>query len=116
MSNFFIKQGDTLPLLSLTLKDSSDVAIDVSGADSVKFRMRKVNSGDPAGVFKVNAEMDLSTDGTDGAVEIALTAAQTDTPGIYQGDVLIDWGGGDFQTIPNDSFIAVHVIASVGSV
>lgn len=115
MSSFFIKQGDTLPMLALTLKDGSATAIDVSGADSIKLRMRKVNSGSNAGVLKVNAEMDLTNTGSDGKVELALTADQTDTPGAYVADVLIDWGGGDLQTVPNDSFINVHIVGSVGN-
>ncbi len=116
MSDFYIKQGDTLPMIALTLKDGSATAIDVSGADSIKLRMRKLNSSAPSGVFKVNAEMDLTNTGTDGKVELALTADQTDEPGLFLADVLIDWGGGDFQTVPNDSNINVHVLGSVGSV
>lgn len=116
MTDFYIKKGDTLPKLALVLKDAADDPIDVSTADSVTFRMRKVNSGQPAGVYKVNAEMDLTTDGTDGAVELAFTALQTDDPGIYKGEVLIDWGGGDVQTIPNDSFINVNVLSGAGDV
>ncbi len=116
MSDFYIKQGDTLPEILLTLKDGAAVAIDVSTADSIKFRMRKLNASDAAGIFKVNAEMDLNTDGVDGKVKLTLTSDQTDTAGTFLADVLIDWGGGITQTIPNDSYITVHITGPVSGV
>lgn len=107
--DFAIKEGDTLPVLLVTLKDGAATAINVSGADSITFRMRAVNPAANVGVYKVNREADLNTDGTDGKVKIGLTADETDTPGTYQGEFVIDWGGGDQQTVPSDGYVSIQV-------
>lgn len=107
--DFVIKEGDTLPVLLVTLKDGAAVAIDVSGADGITFRMRAVNPAAAVAVYKVNRAADLNTDGVDGKVKIALTSDDTDSPGVYQGEFVIDWGGGDQQTVPSDGYLAIQV-------
>lgn len=104
---FNIKVGDTLPLLQATLTDGAGNAINVSGANGVSFRMRK--SDGPAHVYKAEGAADLTTDGSNGQVEFAFSAADTDTEGEFYGEFVIDWGGGDIQTIPNDDFLRIIV-------
>lgn len=107
MSSFSIKKGDTLPILAVVLKDGAGSPIDVSTASSKKFRMRKADAS--AHVLKVNRDCDFTTDGSNGAVQIALTADDTDTPGDYLGEFVIVIGS-DVQTFPSDSYIPVKVV------
>jgi hypothetical protein len=105
MSTFTIKKGDTLPILAVVLKDGAGVAVDVSSASSKKFRMARV---DAPHAYKTNRDCAFTTDGTDGAVQIALTSADTDTPGLYQGEFVITIGS-DVQTFPSDGYIDIKV-------
>ena len=104
---FNIKKGDTLPLLSVVLTDGAGNELDVSGADSVSFRMRDMEA--QQGVYKASGAADLVTDGTDGAVSFGFSAANTNEVGTFYGEFVIDWGSGDIQTVPNDNFLTIIV-------
>lgn len=107
---FNVKKGDTLPVLLVTLQDGAAAAINVSGSSSITFRMREVSpDAAAAGVYKVNRAAAFDTDGINGKVKIALTAVETGVPGLYQGEFVIDWGGGNQQTCPSDGYISVIV-------
>lgn len=106
-STFAIKKNDTLPLITVTLKDGADVAIDVSDAD-VTFRMRKAD-GTPH-IYKASGACDFVTDGTNGQVAYSWSAGDLDTPGDYLGEFVIDFGGGDLQTCPNDDYVRIKVV------
>lgn len=108
MSTFTMKKGDTLPVLLVTLQDGTPAAINVSGSSSITFRMRKTDAA--AHVYKVNKAAAFNTDGIDGKVKVALTAAETDTPGDYLGEFVINWGGGNFQTAPSDGYVAISIV------
>jgi hypothetical protein len=107
MSDFTMKVGDTLPELLVTLKDGAGSAIDVSGSSSITFRMRKSDAA--VGVYAVNRAAEFNTSGSDGKVKIALTADETAIAGVFQGEFVIDWGGGDQQTVPSISYVMVEV-------
>lgn len=103
---FKIKKGDTLPILAAVLKDGAGDPLNVSTA-TVTFRMRKDDA--TPGTRKVNREVDFTTDGSDGAVEIQLTAEESGQVGQFLGEFLVDFGGGDVQTIPSDDFVRVTI-------
>jgi len=107
MSTFTIKKGDTLPILAVVLKDGAGTPIDVSTASSKTFRMRKSDANPH--VLKVNKAAAFTTDGSDGAVQVALSASDTDTPGDYLGEFVIVIGS-DTQTFPSADYINIKVV------
>lgn len=108
-SIFNIKQGDTRPLLKAVLEDGNGDPLDVSGASGISFRMRKAD-GTPHS-YKVSKAAALTTDGTDGAVEVTFTAVETNEDGEFYGEFVINWGSSNFQTMPSEGYITVFVRA-----
>jgi hypothetical protein len=113
--SFTIKRGDTLPVLAAVLTDGNDDPIDVSGADAVTFRMRREDGAQ--GTRMVDKAVDFTTDGSDGAVEVTFTEDETTVDGTPEnqpvnciGEFVIDWGGGDIQTVPADDYVRVKLI------
>lgn len=94
MPNFWIKQNDTGPPLQVTLKDGDGSAVDVTGA-TVAFSM----SG--AGIVKVDEQSVTLTTAASGIVTYSWQAGDTDTPGTYEGEFEVTFGGGQIQTYPN---------------
>jgi hypothetical protein len=107
MTTFTIKKGDTLPILAVVLKDGAGTPVDVSTASAKTFRMRKADAS--AHVRTVDRACAFTTDGSNGAVQIALTADETAIPGDYFGEFAITIGS-DIQTFPSDSYIAIKVV------
>ena len=100
--------GDTLPELTLTLKDSNTAAsgatldpsnsaswapIDVTGA-AVKLRLRELGS------TTVKSTLNCSiADASGGKVVTDFPTGTLDTAGTFEGEIEITFSGGDIQTI-----------------
>lgn len=100
--------GDTLPELTLTLKDSNAAAsgatldpsnsaswapIDVTGA-AVKLRLRELGS------TTVKSTLICSiVDGSGGKVATDFPTGTLDTAGTFEGEIEITFSGGGIQTI-----------------
>ena len=101
--DFYIKQGDTAPVIAEQLFDGLGVPVVLTGA-SVKFMMW--GQGDTA--IKVNAAATI-TDAATGKVSYTPIAADTNT----QGDYLVEWqvtfSGGAVETFPNSDWQKVRV-------
>lgn len=104
---FFIKQNDTSPFITATLKDASNAAVDISGA-TVQFHMRKVGET----TAKVDAAA-VVTDADNGAVKYEWSTGDTDTVGQYQAEFEVTYVGGKIETFPNNSYILVQVIDDI---
>lgn len=104
---FFIKQNDTSPFMTATLKDASDNAVDILGS-SVQFHMRAVGST----TVKVDAAA-VVTDGENGAVKYEWATGDTDTVGQYQAEFEVTYAGGKIETFPNNSYILVQVVDDI---
>ena len=88
-------QGDTRPYIRATLKDADGTVINVAGA-TVRFKFRQV--GEPATLFTVTCAQ--PNGGTDGLVVFNFPAnALNVEPGAYEGEIEVDYGGGDIQTV-----------------
>lgn len=107
MSQFFIKRGDTLPLLRRTL-ELDGTAIDLSAA-TVKFLLRAADAGTGA----VGAGSVSVIDATGGVVEYSWGAADTATAGSYYGEFEATIGGKRL-TVPNTGYINIEVYQDLG--
>lgn len=104
MADFHLKVGDTLPKYRRTLRGSDGAVQDLTGATSVKFRMRKMGT---TGAYKVDAAA-VVIDAPNGLVEYAWVAADTDTPGSYHAEWQVFWGA-NRQTHPNDNHSVIQI-------
>lgn len=95
------KQNDTGYTNVVTLLDRDRNAINGTGA-TVTFHMRT------GGTTKIDAaaEWDAAASGT---VKYNRTAANTDTPGIYQAEFEVTFSDTTIQTYPEDGFITVEI-------
>lgn len=104
---FIIKENDTRPVYIATLLDDA-VAVDITTATTVKFKMRDANAVDPVEP-KVDGTMVVSN-APGGIVSYTWVAGDTDTPGDYNVEIEVTWGDGGIQTFPNASYGAVQVV------
>lgn len=95
--NFYIKQGSRLPILQVALLDGEKDAVDLTTASTVKFSMVANDSTTP----KVSLQTATVTDATNGEVEYAWGASDTDTEGDYYGEFLVTWGDGKQERFPS---------------
>ena len=103
VADFFIKQGDTLPVLTDTLTYSNGTAVNLAGA-SVTFVMRAMT----ANATTTNATATVTNAAT-GAISYTFTATDTATAGMYMANWLVTFGGGALMTFPTDGYIEINV-------
>lgn len=96
MSNLTIIKGDTTPI-SVTLKDSAGVAIDITGA-TVFFTVKE-NKEKSDNYAVIKKDVTSHTDPTAGITVINLTAAETSVKaGSYFWDIQIKYDDGTIQS------------------
>jgi|AntDeeMinimDraft_5_1070356.scaffolds.fasta_scaffold02199_11 hypothetical protein len=102
-AEFYIKAGDTLPNIRGELLDDDGNPADVSGS-TITFNLEKRNG---ANVLTESAS--TVNGGQDGVVEYDWTPGDTDTPGAYRAEFVVDYGNGDKETFPNRDYIDVFI-------
>lgn len=108
MNQFSIKQDDLLPEPEATLYDALGSVVDLTSAVSVKFLMRRADTG----AVKVNAAADVVTAAL-GLVKYTWIGTDTDTAGSYQAEWEVTWSGSRKQTFPTKGFDVVVVYEDV---
>jgi len=109
-TDFFIKAGDTLPVLYTQLQDSTGEPIDLTSATSVSFGMAL----EGADTLVVNEDAVIAGDPANGNVQYNWQTADTAEPGSYQACFKVNYPGGT-QTFPSDDFINILVQPSLTS-
>lgn len=102
-SDFFLVQGNRLPLLDEFLIGANKQPIDLTGL-SVIFRMR--GQGNCSGRLIQGAASILDARG--GAVRYSWAAGDTDVPGTYLGEWEINVNGLP-MTVPNVDYVTVKI-------
>lgn len=88
-------QGDTRPYIRATLQDADGTVINVADS-TVNFKFRRV--GETTTLFTVVCSQ--PNGGTDGVVVFNFPQdALNVEPGAYEGEIEVDYGGGDIQTV-----------------
>lgn len=109
MTDFFIKKGDTLPRIESTLKYSTGMPVDLTGATSVELVYRSVQNS------LVTTKTGVIVDAIQGKVAYAWVEGDTSTPGSYQAEWKITFSGGGKLTIPNDAtFVEFKIMPTLG--
>lgn len=103
MADFHIKQNDRKEPFNATLKDSSGVAVDLTGA-TVLFRLRQFG----AAAAKVNASAAIISAAA-GTVRYSWASGDTDSPGEYEAEFQVTFSDGTIQTFPNAGVLSVLI-------
>lgn len=107
MATFYIKQNDTSPYMSATLKDGNDVVIDLTSAN-VFLHMRPIGSSE----VTVNAEA-VVTSATEGKVRYDWQDGDTAKSGSYQAEFQINFNNGTIETVPNSGYFIVQILPEI---
>ena len=92
-----LKQNDTAPPYTATLKDADGVAVNISGA-TLLFLMRK-----KGGSVKVNAAADIVS-AVLGTISYTWAADDLDTVGEFEVEIQVTFSGGTVRTFPSDGY------------
>ena len=108
---YLVKQDDTAPPLRATLRDEdTKQPIDLTNATAVRFTMRARD----AALAKVDQQTCvIATPLTSGVVEYLWNSADTDAPDTYEAEYEIEWSDGRKQTVPNEGYLVVRVVADL---
>lgn len=104
MSIFYIKEGDSAPLITATLKnpDGSNFSLnDVSGVDIIV-------AGARGGDNIINDRVDI-VDKDEGVVRYRFDSTDTSTYGRYRVEFQVEYDGGVVETFPNDGYHTIMI-------
>jgi hypothetical protein len=102
---FRLKVGDTLPALIGQCLDAKNTPIPTLGA-MVTFRMRPQVTGLRAPIVAAGSWDDPAT----AMAKYEWQAGDTDVPGLYDCDFLVDFGGGVTESFPNGEYVVVEIL------
>ena len=104
MADFFIKQGDTAPKLSVTLKDENNAVVPLTAASSVVFHMYDADMNQ-----RVDAGAATIDDAANGKVSYQWQAADTAVAGKFFGEFEVTWNDGTKTTFPNYRYLEIVI-------
>lgn len=104
---FTIKQDDTLPVLRRKL-GSGDFSADLTGATVTLNSWLKETQA-----AHITGGACTVEDAEAGEVSFTFSAAQTATPGIYECEFSVDYGGGSVGTWPTKGYIEFEIEAEI---
>lgn len=109
MSDFTIKQNDTLPKLIATLRVGGAIIADLALATSVKLALSKRSTPDVFFFLGVATIINPAA----GVVEYAWQAADTAVPGEFYGEWHITYTGGGKRKVPTVGKFTLSIEAAV---
>lgn len=107
--DFYIKVGNTGPDLQVELLDEDGDVIDITGYSTIKFSMRNKRTGTTVidGVAAVEVTVNP------GVIKYEWVAADTATPGEYEGEFEVVLGSTQKISFPNKGFISILISESI---
>ena len=113
---FKIKRKDTRPRYVVPLVDNfeevGEAPIDLTTLEKVFFIMR--TKGEEGGEPEIKEEAEVLGDPKDGVVQYTWQTGDTDTTGNFNVEFELQWEDGGIETVPNESFFEVVVVADLG--
>lgn len=101
---FWMKQGDTLPSLTATIRDAAGALVDFTSATAITFKMRN-----QAGALLVDRAAIVGTPATAGVLRYDWRPEDTALAGIFNAEFEVVFGPEAKQTFPTDGFIRVMI-------
>ena len=103
--DFAIKQNDTAPALEGICKDGNGSPVPLTGA-TVVFNMRLA----PAGAVKITTGgMATVGNAESGRQKYSWSASDTDTAGLYEGEVQATFNDGRVRTFPPKGYFSIEI-------
>ncbi len=100
-----LKENDTAPALEGVCRDGFGRAVPLTGA-TVVFNMRLA----PAGAVKISGGAMAAVGNAElGRQKYAWSASDTDTPGLYEGEVQVTFADGRVRTFPPKGFFTIDI-------
>lgn len=113
MADFTIKQNDTWPPLTATLKGDGGAVIDLTEAAEVRILLKSdtvtIKTGPVDIIDAVNGKISYEWEAAAGE-----EPADTAFPGTYKMEFEITWGPGKVQSVPNDSYKELEIVEELG--
>ena len=107
MATFYLKKGDTLPVVDAKLGSLATGAEDLTGA-TVLFRLRK--RGASTNAISAPAAIVSPTEGT---VRYSWIDGDTTSLGIYDGEFVVTFSDGKVKTFPNNGYFIIEITANL---
>lgn len=104
-ARFFLKRGDTLPTLVCKLRESPNVAMDLTGVTSVRLTIQEVDTAENV-IADVNMTLD---DAPDARYLFPWPVGGLPRSGQYQAVVRILWANNQRQTLPTNGYVTITV-------
>lgn len=102
---FDIKENDTSPSLEGICRDGFGAPVNMTGAN-VEFHMRL----HPAGAVKISAGAMVAVGSAElGRFKYVWQAGDTDTAGVYEGEVEATFSNGAIRTFPPNGYFLVQI-------
>lgn len=112
MADITMKQDDTRPVLQRFLLQTVDGAtspIALTVASAVRFTMRHQTA-----TTLIATGMASIVAAASGQVSYTWASGQTATAGTYDAEWEIQWADGGYETVPNDTYMTVQIVADIG--
>lgn len=107
MIDFYIKQGDLLPVLRAQLTDLNGTSVNISGA-AIDFNY-KLKS--PTGVFVQRAA--VIEDAANGIVQYPWVSGDTSSLGLYIGEFVVTFSDSKQTSFPQGNQIVFEVVEDI---
>lgn len=109
MADVTLKKDDTRPVLQRYLRQTVDGAlspVNLTTASAIKFIMAQ-------GAMVVTGVASIVT-AASGCVAYKWATGDTATSGQYTAEFEIKWADGGYETIPNDGYFSIEIVADLG--
>ncbi len=107
-ADFYITQNDTGPALIATLVDEDGVVVDLTGVADSSVRFHMIDPSDSTEKVDNNTNTSVLTPVTGGRIQYLWQAADTDTPGLFDGEIQVQFPG-QIITFPNYRYFTILI-------
>jgi hypothetical protein len=110
MADITIKKDDTRPALQRYLRqtvDGVESPIALTTAGSILFIMKLSGANPVSGLCSV-------VNAASGAVAYKWATGDTASAGMYDAEFEIAWQDGGYETVPNDGYFSIEIVADLG--
>lgn len=104
-SDIYMKQHDSWPPLTATLT-AAGAALDLTAATQVKLILKST-------AYTITGICTI-TDAVNGVVKYTWASGDLANAGVYNGEFEVTYSGGRVETVPNNTYFTLEVVADLG--